>query len=454
MKFDLKNKTTVIASILVLLIAVSIILLAIINPFKQVEYEKWEIQEHINGAAENSSFDHVSDYLRDWGMPTFDKTKLNYFDDCCNQLYNFGDGIPDTFTHAKLTASLFLENQYDNIDKDNKTAVTDAILTCYITVLGDPYSIYRQPEETEIYTEDMSGKFGGIGVMVEYIDQDESIMVNTVYPGSPAEKAGIKVGDFIYGIDGKTVDELGYRNAVNYVRGKIGTDVELTLLRGDKQVTVVATRAEIEELNVVYKINEENNTGYVQIVAFKQNTFDQFKEAIDTLEAAKVRGIIFDLRNNPGGYVDSVLAVISYLIPDGKTVMSYQYKDRDRVVLVSDDDEGDHVVNLPFVVLCNQYTASAGEIFTAAIRDYRNEGIMDATIVGTTTYKKGIMQNTYYYPLDQSTVTLTVAYYNPPCGVNYHGIGVTPDVQVENTETEDLQYDAAVIELEKLINDN
>ena len=105
------------------------------------------------------------------------------------------------------------------------------------------------------------------------------------------------------------------------------------------------------------------------------------------------------------------------------------------------------------VVICNQYTASAGEIFTAAIRDYRNEGMLDATIVGTVTYKKGIMQNTYYY-LDDSSITLTVAYYNPPCGENYHGIGITPDVIVENNETEDLQLESAYSELQKLINNN
>ena len=302
---------------------------------------------------------------------------------------------------------------------------------------------------------DMSGKFGGIGVMVEYNDADESIMINTVYPGSPAEAAGVKVGDFIHAVDGKTVSELGYNNAVNYVRGEIGTTVELTLLRDGELVTVTATRAEVEEINVDYGIDEESNIGYVQIVSFKDNTFSQFKNAIDALEVAGVSGIIFDLRNNPGGYVDSVVSVISYLIPDGNTVMSYQYKGKDPIELVADDGETDHIVDLPFVVICNEYTASAGEIFTAAIRDYRNEGILNATIVGTTTYKKGIMQNSYYYPFDPSTVTLTVAYYNPPCGENYHGIGVTPDRVVELDESGvDLQLNAALEEIKTLINAN
>ena len=316
------------------------------------------------------------------------------------------------------------------------------------------YAFYRPPVETEDYMTDMSGKFGGIGVMVEYNDQDETIMVNTVYPGSPAEKAGIKVGDYFYSVDGKTVEELGYTNAVNYIRGEIGTTVTLVMLRDGEKITVTAIRDEVEEINVAYEIDTEKNIGYVQIVAFKENTFPQFKEAIDSLEAAGVKGIVFDLRNNPGGYVDSVVSVISYLIPNGKRVMSYQYKGYGEKVLNSKDDGEDHKINVPCVVICNQYTASAGEIFTSAIRDYRNKGEMVATIVGVNTYGKGIMQSSYYYPLDKSTVTFTVAYYNPPYGGNYHGTGVAPDDVVEIENNLDTQYEAAVNELQKLIIDN
>lgn len=422
--------------------------------FSYVAGEESEIQSNIDSATENGEYKYVSLYLRDWGMPIFDTVKVQYFEECFKQLFNYGDGMPDTFTHAKLTAELFLSEFYSEIDRSDKSAVTDAVMSCYVYVLGDPYSAYRPPQDTEEYMEDMSGKFGGIGVMVEYNDQDESIMVNTVYPGSPAEVAGVKVGDMIHAVDGKTVSELGYLNAVYYVRGEIGTQVELTLLRDGEYVTVVATRAEVEEINAAGKIIDGTNIGYVQIVAFKENTFTQFKAAVDELVSAGVEGIVFDLRNNPGGYVQSVLDVISYIIPDGKVVMSYQYKGQNPITLRSKDEGDDHRLDLPFVVLCNEYTASAGEIFTAALRDYRNEGIINATIVGTTTYGKGIMQNTYYYPFDQSTVTLTVAYYNPPCGENYHEIGVIPDVNVELGDEVDNQLEAGVEELQKLINAN
>ena len=445
--------------LIALLLSLSILLGSMVSCklFSYVAETETEISENIAESVANGGSGHnrVADYLRDWGMPIFDTIKFEYFEVCFVQLYNFENGMPDTLTHAVKTANLFLDNYYNSIDKGDKTAVTDGLITCYVDSLDDPYSIYRPPVETEEYSTDMSGKFGGIGVVVEYDHTNETIMINTVYPDSPAEGAGVKVGDFIHAIDGVTVEEIGYTNAVNRVRGEIGTTVELTLLRGDEYITVSMKRAEVEEINVDYSFDEETKIGYVVIVAFKQNTFDQFKKAIDELEKSGATGIVFDLRNNPGGYVNSVCDVVSYLIPTGKTIMSYQYKGKDPVFLKSTNDEKntDHTLDIPMVVLCNQYTASAGEIFTAAIRDYRNEGMLDATIVGTVTYKKGIMQNTYYY-FDDSSITLTVAYYNPPCGENYHGIGITPDVIVENSETEDLQLDAAYSELQKLLNNN
>ena len=299
----------------------------------------------------------------------------------------------------------------------------------------------------------MSGKFGGIGVIVEYNHDEESIMVGTVYIDSPADKAGIKSGDYIYAIDGKTVEELGYLNAVYYVRGEIGSEVELTLIRNGEYVTVTAVREEVEEINIDYELDEESKIGYIQIVQFKDNTYDQFVKAIDYMEANGAKGIVFDLRNNPGGYLHSVTDVISYLIPSGNTVVSYQYKGKGKTVYTTGSDgfKGDHVVDLPFVVICNEYTASAGEIFTAALRDYDEQGLLSATIVGTRTFAKGIMQNTYYY-IDQSSITMTVAYYDPPSGVNYHGTGVTPDVVVENTDSQvDLQLEAAYSEMQKLL---
>lgn len=441
-----------IAALIITATILILILLPGVNGY--VADSKDEITDNIDGSEEIGGYSQVYPYLRKWGLPVFDQSKFYYFENYFSKYYAFEGGMPDAYTHAEKTARLFLEQYYDGIDLEDKTAVTDALLKCYVSVLDDPYSTYRPPVETDNYNTDMSGSFGGIGVVVEYSSKDESVRVTTVYPDSPAENCGIKVGDYIYAVNGDRVLDIGYNDAINNIRGEIGTTVDITLVREGEFVNVTATRALIEEINVAYDIDEETNIGYVQIVAFKDNTFPQFKKAIDALEAAKVDGIIFDLRDNPGGYVDSVVAVVSYLIPDGYPVMSYTYKGRDKVVLVSQDDEEDHSVDLPFVVICNENTASAGEIFTAAIRDYRNEGMIDATILGTTTYKKGVMQNTFYYPLDYSSVTFTVAYYDPAYGENYHGIGVIPDVVVENTDGVDRQLIEALTEMQRLIFDN
>lgn len=398
--------------------------------------------------------DTAEEYLRSWDLPRYDKMKFGYVELCFSQLYNLEGGLPDILTHAAETARLFIEYYYDAIDHSDKTAVTDALIYCYVEVVGDPYSTYRPPVAADNFNDEMSGKFGGIGVVIQYDHDNETLMVETVYPDSPAEKAGIRVGDYIHAVDGKTVEEVGYLNAVNYVRGEIGTNVELTVLRAGELVTLVATRAEVEEINVTYEFNADNKTAYISIVAFKGNTFDQFKEAVDEVLAMGAEGIVFDLRNNPGGYVNSICDVISYIMPTGHTIMSYQYKEREEVFVDTYDQEGeDHVIDLPMVVICNEYTASAGEIFTSAIRDYRNEGLVDAVIVGTNTYGKGIMQSSYVYT-DGSTVTLTVSYYNPPCGKNYHNIGVAPDVIVEYSEERDLQLLTAYAELSELMNDN
>ena len=454
----INRNNTLLSKIIVLLLTLSIIFSSLTSCFSfgYTAESKEELLANAEGASANSFYGSVADYLSKWGAPKFDSIKFRYMEGYVQTYFNYADGLPPLLTHAQSTVKLFAENYYDNIDLSDKTAVTDALLTCYTVAIGDPYTIYRPPVEAEEFETDMSGKFGGIGVLVEYNHTDETIMVSTVYPSSPAEEAGIKAGDFIYAIDGKTVDELGYLNAVNYVRGEIGTTVELTLIRDGQFIVLTATRAEVEEINVDYSLDSETKIGYIQIVQFKGNTYDQFVEAIDYMEDNGAAGIVFDLRNNPGGYLNSVTSVISYLIPSGQTVVSYQYKGQGKTVYKTGSDGlmGDHVVDLPFVVICNENTASAGEIFTAALRDYDEQKLLSATIVGTRTYAKGIMQGTYPY-LDQSSITITVAYYDPPCGVNYHGTGVMPDVVVEDTDPEvDLQLEAAYEEMQKLLNAN
>ena len=467
----MKNKSSfglIRISALVIVISILFTLLCscagVVRVFDLENLSKEEIIDNID-SLEEKRYQNVRDYIIDYGIRRFDVNKFRWAENVFNLSFNLEGGLPSTFDHAKMTITAFMENYYDDLNMDDEDAVTDALITCYVNAVGDEYSIYRTPVEEDDYSGDMSGKFGGIGVVIEYNHTDETLLVSSVYIDSPAEEAGILVGDFIVAVEGKTVEEIGYLNVVNLVRGDIGTKVNLTVKRGDALIDIVATRAEVEEKTVAFEILE-GNIGYVQIASFKDNTYKQFVEAIDTLEAAKVKGYVFDLRNNLGGFVHSVVSIVSYLIPDGHPIISYQYKNSTSKVTNSTTDihpitgaKADHKISVPVSVLCNEYTASAGELFTAAMRDYADDGIIDATIVGKKTYGKGIMQGQYIYD-DGSSITLTVAYYNPPCGENYHIKGITPtpentvDNEIVNNILVDKQLPLAIERLKAKINAN
>ena len=444
----------------VLLLIITILLLFTSCILRKPAESKEKILENIEITKQSNSrnYSYVTDYLRHWGFPIFDASKMKWAENVFYKYYNYDGGIEssEAFDSALLVADIFLNEYYDEIDKSSSAAVTDALIASFVEITGDPYAIYRTPEVFDEYDEDMSGSFGGIGVVIEYNHQDESLMVSTVYDGAPAAKAGFKVGDFIHAINGEAVSEIGYLNAVDKIRGKVGTSVTVTVLRDGEYIDLTAIRAIVEEKSIDYEITSEG-FGYIRISTFKGNTDEQFALAVDYLREAGVRGIIFDVRNNTGGYLDTVANMLSYILPTGKTIVTYNYKNSDPTSVISKDDgvdssgkPYDSVLNIPMVVLCNEYTASAAEIFTAAIRDYNKEGLFDATTVGTTTYKKGIMQSSVLHT-DGSSITLTVAYYDPPCGENYHGIGITPDVIVEADGLTDNQLEIAKAELSRLL---
>lgn len=433
---------------------------------------KEAIAESIESVTErDAGYQYVHLYLSDMGIANFSVSKMLWAEIRFQAYFNLESGLPKTNEHARLTAERFISDYYDKINVADSGAVTDALITCYVDVIGDQYSIYRTPVEHTAYDDDMSGEFGGVGVVIEYDHENATLLVTSVYIDSPAEGAGVQPGDYIIGVDGKSLEEIGYLNAVYYVRGEIGTDVTLTVKRGDATLDLTMKRAKVAETTVDYEILE-NDIGLVQIIGFKANTFDQFVEAIDELEKNKVKGIIFDLRGNPGGFVDTVCNMVSYLLPNDKTIVSYQYKGSETTVLQSQTDihptkkdpndpskplASDHYLTIPMVVICDELTASAGELFTAALRDHSASGLINATIVGHKTFGKGIMQTSWTY-YDGSSITMTIAYYNPPSGKNYHGIGITPDKIVDNEVIDgslvDKQLEAAIDAMNSLIKAN
>lgn len=414
------------------------------EPLPEVIPTKSEIEAEMLATSDLVSYEYAVEYLKKWGIPVVNTDLFKWVERTVTQ--NYVEELPGAHEMARASCTYFLENKYDSVDFTDADDVTKATISSYLATIGDKYAVFRTSDEYEEFNTDMSGSFVGIGVSVEYNYTDNTLLVTGVFKDSAAQLAGIMAGDYIYAVDGVTLEEAGYDATVNSIRGEIDTQVTVTVLRDGELIDLVATRKLVVEQSVEYSVN--NGIGYIIVSSFKANTFSQFKSAIDRMKEEQVDGIIFDLRSNPGGYLSAVMDVLSYLIPMGTPLVSYQYRGSEKRGFSSMDP---HFIEIPCVVICNQYTASAGELFTAAMRDYSDMGLLDVTVVGNTTYGKGIMQSTYTYS-DKSSLTLTVSYYNPPCGVNYHGTGVVPDVECDRTSPEtDEQYDCAVEEIIKLI---
>lgn len=313
-------------------------------------------------------------------------------------------------------------NFLEDIDEEQ---LLDSVADGYMAGLNDPYTRYMNQEEYKAYQMDNAGQLVGIGVTVQ-MDESGYILVNSVEGGSPAENAGILAGDLIVKVDDLDVLTAGYAEAVNAVRGEEGTTVLLTVRRNNEDIQLEVVRKLITSTTITYRMIGED--GYIKISKFDATTASDFKNAVTDLKAQGATGLIFDVRNNPGGLLDSVAEVLDFLLPEGPIVSATNKKGETRVLYESDANS----VDLPMIVLCNGETASAGELFSAALRDYKK-----AELVGVTTYGKGIMQ-TAYNLADGSALSLTTDYYNPPSGINFHGVGLKPDYEVKLTTDQEL----------------
>ena len=410
-----------------------------------------DLIEHINKTPVNSEAGSVTEALSSWKLPEFDETLLLTIE-TCYELYYYKD-LPGVAELAYDTAIAFANGYFEKCDASDVSEVTYAMIYSYIEALGDPYSHYRTAEEFEEYETDLSGVFAGIGVYVEKNIESGLIRVIRTISGSPAEAAGIKSGDLIIGVDGFLVSEVGYQTAVDLIKGEIGTSVTVTVSRGGEVIDFTMTRATVVEETVVYELLPDG-IALISVTSFKATTAKQFAAAIDKAEADGVRGIVFDLRSNPGGYVSAICNSLSYLVPNGTPIASFS-SDKSAVYASdgTDVEPTDHVLTIPSVVICNEYTASAGELFTAAMNDYADMGLIESVIVGRTTYKKGVMQSSLTFT-DGAALTLTTAYYNPPSGQNFDGVGVVPDVILGESATDEEFMSAALSALAALLTTN
>lgn len=312
-----------------------------------------------------------------------------------------------------------------DIDEELQNDMFDAGYSAFVDKLGDKYSRYFTKEQYEDYTQSMSGSFGGVGVTVRMNDESGYPEVVEIRPDSPAGKSEeIAVGDLLVAVDGTDLAGLTLDEAVALVRGEIGTKVDLTFRVPATGATyeVTLTRKKIETETVTGEMLEEDGRkiGYIHIAEFDQITTKQFKTILGDLLEQGAEALVLDVRNNPGGYLSTVVDITDLLVPEG--IITYTLdKDGEREEYTSDRN----CLDLPMALLTNGNSASASEILTGALKDY---GV--ARVFGTTTFGKGIVQNTYRFA-DGSAIKLTISRFYSPKGVCFHGIGIEPDVTVE-----------------------
>ena len=352
-----------------------------------------------------------------------------------------GSGLITTETQTKLNnIRSIIDEIYLYSDKIDEETLQEYIVRGYVAGLEEPYTVYYNEEETTALFESTSGTFGGIGVVIMQDRTTGLATFTTIYDDCPGKKAGFQSGDIVYKVNGEDVSGMDLDSIVTRIRGEVGTEVEITVLRGEtgEEYTGVATRALIENNTVEYEM-KENKVGYIQLTAFESVTYDQFKEALEDLTKQGMTGLVVDLRNNTGGNLDTVCEILDLILPKG-TIVSIKDKNGNGQTFSSDDK---NKLEIPLVVLTNGYSASASEIFAGAVQDY---GI--GKLVGTKTYGKGIVQNIYNLG-DGTALKITSSEYFTPNGRNIHEKGIEPDVVIEyeNDETnpdKDNQLDKAI----------
>lgn len=317
------------------------------------------------------------------------------------------------------TVEAIIRNYYYQEDIDLK-ALEEGAYRGMVDSLGDPYSEYFSAEELKELTNQIEGIYFGIGASVG-IDKISTLpKITAVFAGTPAEEAGLRPDDIIYEVDGESTYGLTLSEAVSLIKGPEGTHVQLTIVREGESnyLQIDVERRKVETPTVNTKMLEED-TAYIQITEFDAVTPDQFADALATARGNGMKGLILDVRGNPGGSLDAVVDVARMLLPEGMIVYTEDRNGkRDEYTC-----DGTRQIDVPLVLLIDGNSASASEILAGAIKDY---GI--GTLVGTTTFGKGIVQQPV--PLkDGSAVKVTISSYYTPNGINIHGTGIEPDVE-------------------------
>ncbi|MCQ2538836.1 MAG: S41 family peptidase [Acetatifactor sp.] len=328
--------------------------------------------------------------------------------------------VADSATIAKINALESTIDKYFYLDRVDNEDLREGIFKGMMDALNDPYTEYYTEDELNEMMDGTEGIYYGIGAYVSLDSITGLPKVSGIIANSPAEEADLRPEDIIYEVNGESTQGLTLTETVKLIKGPEGTPVELKLIRDGEHdyLEVTLIRRKVESPTVEFEMKEDG-IAYIQVTEFDDVTEDQFAEALAMAKGSDAKGIILDLRGNPGGNLSTVVAMCRMILPEGMIVYTID-KNEKRTEYKCD---GKRQLDLPLVVLIDGNSASAAEIMSGAIKDH---GI--GTLVGTTTFGKGIVQQIVPFR-DGSAVKITISAYYTPSGKNIHGIGIEPDVE-------------------------
>jgi carboxyl-terminal processing protease len=338
----------------------------------------------------------------------------------------------ETYRQLAIFGDIFERVRAQYVTPPDEKALVESAVNGMLTSL-DPHSSYMNAEAAKDMRVQTKGEFGGLGIEVTM--ENDLVKVITPIDDTPAAKAGVLAGDFIAKIDGEEVRGLTLNDAVDKMRGPVGTPIKLTILRegADKPIELTVTRETIKVKAVKFRV--DNDVGYMKITSFTEKTFDDLQNAIDTIKKQvpndKLKGFVLDLRLNPGGLLDQAVSVSDTFLDKGEIVSTRGRDPKD--ITRFDARPGDMIDGKPLIVLVNGGSASASEIVAGALQDHRR-----ATVLGTQSFGKGSVQT--IIPLaENGALRLTTALYYTPAGKSIQGKGITPDIKVDQPLPDDLK---------------
>jgi len=356
------------------------------------------------------------------------------------ELGKYEETVPN-FGLYETVIDLVKDKYYDPV---NWTDVLYGSAKGAINALGDPYTIFSTPSENLEFFTDLDGIYEGIGVEIDFIDG--KLLIVTPIEGSPADLAGLKPRDRIIAIDGKLVEGLDLYEVTDLIKGQRGTQIVMTIeSETSNQIQDFVITREIVKINSV-QVDIKDNIAVLKLTKFGSDTEKLFNRAVDRILRSDITGIVFDLRNNPGGFLDVGVKVANEFL-DGGLIVEERFKNGD-VIPFSADGDG-RLAQMDVVILVNGGSASAAEIVAGALRDNNR-----ALVIGQRTYGKGSVQEVEEFS-DGSALRITIAHWFTPLGKPIGGEGIKPDILVKDNEgLDDFQLDRAIQELKSLMDNH